>query len=119
MDWELLLVVAFIGLGVFGAVFGVLAGYYYFRFERQSDAPRIPTAMVTLGLQFALFFALPTVRYEALLPTILTAVIFLASILIVWLGFKAQSRSGRRIVVAGIFTFGSFFLKIVFDYAGR
>ena len=119
MDWEFLLAAAFIGFGILAAVLGVDAAYHYVRFERQSDAPRVPSAIILLALQFALFFALPFVRREALLPTIFTATILLASSFIIWLGVQSQSRGGRRIAVAGILTLAAFCLYIYLVHRRR
>lgn len=56
MDGELFLAIGFVFLALLGLVYGGLAGYFYFRWERSKDTPGVPVAMVAFAVQYGLVF---------------------------------------------------------------
>jgi hypothetical protein len=116
VDCELLLAIGFVLLALLGLVFGGLAAYMYFRWERSDDTPRVPVAMVAFAVQYGLVFTIAVLGRYALLPTILLFLATIALITVIRLGLQAHSKAGFRIALAGLFTLGAYICKIVSEY---
>jgi hypothetical protein len=116
VDWELLLPIGFVLLVSLGFVYGGLAGYHYFRWERSNDTPRMPVAIVAFAVQYGFVFTLTVLRNYDLLPTILMFFTTMSLIIAVRLGLQAHSNAGSRIALAGLFTLGAYICKMGSDY---
>ena len=116
VDREFFLVIGFLLFALLGLVYGGLAGYFYFRWERNEDTPRVPVAMVAFALQYGLVFTIAILGRYALLPTILLFLAIIALITVIRLGLQAHSKAGFRIALAGLFTLGSYICKMVIEY---
>lgn len=116
MDSEFFLVTGFLLLALLGLVFGGLAGYFYFRWERSEDTPRVRVAMIAFVMQYGLVFTIAVLGRYALLPTILLFFAIIALITVIRLGLQAHSKAGFRIALAGLFTLGAYICKMVSEY---
>ena len=104
LDYELFLPIGFVLLALLGFAYGGLAGYFYFRWERSSDTPRVPVAMAAFAVQYGLVFTIAGSGRYALLPTILLFLTIVALITVIRLGLQAHTKAGVRIALAGFFT---------------
>lgn len=95
----------------------MLAGYYYVRFERKQSG-EVQLAIVAMPVQSALVLALPSVRYDALLPAVFVFLIVVASLVMIWIGLKARSKAGSRIALAGLLTAYAYLVALRLDYYG-
>jgi len=102
---EILLPFCFLLFLALGATFGGFAIYQYFRFEKEADVPRLPVALVALGLQYLLMFSALATGGSYLAPTILMLFTVMALIAVIWLGLAAHSIGGTRTALSGLFTF--------------
>ena len=117
MDWELLLLLSCVLSASGGILCGILAGYYYVRFERKnSEGVLFP--ILAMPVQIALVIAIPSVRYEPLLPAVFVFLIITASLVMVWAGLKTRSKAGSRIALAGSFTAYAYLFALCTDYYG-
>lgn len=116
MDGELFLAIGFVMLAVLGLVYGGLAGYFYFRWERTDDTPGVAVAMAAFAVQYSLIFTIAVLGRYALLPTILLFLAIIALITVIRLGLQAHSKAGFRIALAGLFTLGAYICKMVIEY---
>lgn len=103
MDTSVLLAAAFLVFSTLGVLYAGIAAYYYFRFERRADLPRLPIALSALVGQYVLLFVLSAAGGYVLLPTILMFLVGLSLAMTVWLGLTAHSRAGTRAALSGIF----------------
>jgi hypothetical protein len=115
-NWELLLPMGFVLLISLGLVYGGLAGYHYFRWERSNDTPRVPLAIVAFAVQYGFVFTLAVLDNHNLLPTILMFFTTMSLITVVRLGLQAHSNAGSRIALAGLFTLGAYICLLGSDY---
>jgi uncharacterized membrane protein HdeD (DUF308 family) len=117
MDWELLVLLSCVLSAIVGVLCGILAGYYYARFDRKnSDGVLVP--ILALPVQSALVLVLPKARDEALLPLVFLFLIIAASVIMVWIGLKVHSRAGSRIALSGLFSAYAYLLALSMDYYG-
>jgi hypothetical protein len=102
----ILLPFCFLLFVLLGATYGGLAIYQYFRVEREADIPRLPVALILLGLQYLLMFSgFHVLRGDVLAPMILMLFTAMSLIAVIWLGLAAHTVDGRRIALSGVFTF--------------
>ena len=117
MDWELLVWFSCVVSAIVGVLCGVLAGYYYVRFDRKTS-DGVLVSIVALLVQSALVIALPKARYEALLPLVFVFLIIASSVIMVWVGLKAHSKAGSRIALSGLFSAYAYMLALGTNYYG-
>jgi hypothetical protein len=116
VDCELFLAIGFVLLALLGLVYGGLAAYFYFRWERSNDTPRVPLAMVAFAVQYGLVLTIAVLGRYVLLPTVLLFLTIIALVTVIRLGLQAHSKAGFRIALAGLFTLGAYICKMVIEY---
>lgn len=101
-----------------GLVYAGLSAYYYIRFERDADLPRLPIALSALVVQYVLAFVLPATQGYLSLPIFVMFFIGLALIIAMWLGLTARSRAGTRAALSGMFAFAGYVFFIAGSIVG-
>ena len=116
VDWELLLPIGFLLLASLGLLYSGLAVYHYLRWERSSDTPRLPVAIVAFALQYGFVVVLAGLSSYSLLRTILMFFTTTALVIAIRVGLQAHSRAGARIALAALFTLSAYICKMGSDY---
>lgn len=103
MDWEIAWPTLAALLGISGFLVGVFAVLEWSRRERRADVTGVHVALAAFATQYGLLFFLIQV-HERILPTIVMFLISVCLALSMVLGFRARTKAGLRILLAGILT---------------
>ena len=114
LDFQLLIPIALLLLAVTGLVCAIFATYLYFRFERSSTERHVPAAIAALAAYYVLLWGSLHVQGYVFVPTLLLFLMAESLGIAIWLGLRARSNAGRRIVLAGAFTLAAFICGVGF-----